>query len=106
MPVSVRFVSAAVRTVPALRLPLVPPCRLSAALALAAAVGFHVWVYALIGQNEAVRMEQIDLAVRGEISSAVFPTESESLFYFWGRNPGNPDRVQKFPAFLWPAGAC
>ena len=75
------------------------PCRLSAALALAAAVGFHVWVYALIGQNEAVRMEQIDLAVRGEISSAVFPTESESHSYFWGRNPGNPDRVQSFRRF-------
>ena len=75
------------------------PCRLLAALALAAAVGFHVWAYALIRQNEAVRMEQIHLAARGEISSAVFPTEPESLFYFWGRNPGSPERAQSFRRF-------
>ena len=73
--------------------------RLSLLLALGAAVGFHVWAYARIGQNEAVRMEQVDLAIRGEISSAVFPTEPLSCYYFWGRNPGNQARAESFRQF-------
>lgn len=73
--------------------------RLLTVLALGAAVGFHVWAYALIGQNEAVRQEQMRLARRGEITQAVFPTEPLSYYYFWGRNPGAPERVASFRQF-------
>lgn len=73
--------------------------RLLAALALAAAVGLHVWAYALIGRNEAVRMEQVRLAVEEGVPTAVFPTEPLTYYYFWGRNPGTQERAESFRQF-------
>ena len=70
-----------------------------AALLLAAAVGFHVEVYSVIGACEGTRQQLRVQAAEQGASSLVLPTEAWRCAYSWARDPQSAGRAGYYRQF-------
>ena len=71
----------------------------AAGLLVAAALAFHIQVYAVIGGCSALRRQLLDEAAAQNAHSVLLPTEGWRYLYCWGRNPQSPVRADYFRAF-------
>lgn len=106
VPVPLRFVSAAVRAVPALRLPLAPPVPPAGRAGSGFRGGFSC-VGLCPHRTKRGGADGADrLGCPGRTLLCGIPNGIRIPLLLLGPQPRQPGSGPKFPAFLWPAGAC